>query len=380
MPACLYTLCSSLHKGLQDVVDEPFITEIEREMGEKFIFRGDDFTPYDESENNIIYVRTGGTEGIFKNLGIRKDNVRLLASGKHNSLAAAMEILAFVRKNGGKGEILHGSASDIAVRINSSIGTVTSSVKLRSIPEVDFDGARLGVIGRPSDWLIASDVDYAAVREKFGLELVDIDIKELVDETLKRKCDMKSFTGSEAIYDALETIVGKYNLKGLTVRCFDLLDTLGNTGCLALARLNAEGIPSSCEGDIPALLTMMIAMKLTGCPGFQCNLSRISGDELLFAHCTVPLSMVSRYRYDTHFESGIGTAIKGEIPEGPVTVVKVSPTLENMVVIPAELVRNQSEPGLCRTQVVLKAPGSAEYFLSSPLANHHVVVPGQLFV
>ena len=38
--------------------------------------------------------------------------------------------------------------------------------------------AKLGVIGKPSDWLIASDVDYKKVNELFDIELVDIDIKE----------------------------------------------------------------------------------------------------------------------------------------------------------------------------------------------------------
>ena len=35
----------------------------------------------------------------------------------------------------------------------------------------------------------------------------------------------------------------------MTVRCFDLLGRIGTTGCLALAILNAEGIPAACEGD-----------------------------------------------------------------------------------------------------------------------------------
>ena len=108
----------------------------------------------------------------------------------------------------------------------------------------------------------------------------------------------------------------EYSLSGLTIRCFDLLDTVHNTGCLALARLNAEGVLSTCEGDIPLLVSMMIAKRKTGNTGFQCNLSRIDGDELLFAHCTAPLDMLDGYEYDTHFESGLGTAIRGKIKTG----------------------------------------------------------------
>lgn len=45
-----------------------------------------------------------------------------------------------------------------------------------------LEGKRFGVIGRPSDWLISSGVDYAVARERLGAELVDIPIEELVAE------------------------------------------------------------------------------------------------------------------------------------------------------------------------------------------------------
>ena len=400
----LYTIASELHKGLPEVRDDAFIRSVEKAVGQSFAY-GDDFREF-VPEKDLIFVRTGGTEGVFEALGL-KGPIRLLTSGKDNSLAAAMEILAYINANGGRGEILHGTPEYIAQRlqklgvacgdgacdgkalsdgvyggeaINGRVSGGSGAGKwLKPLPELDFGGARLGIIGKPSDWLIASDVDYAKAKAKLNLELVDIDIEELIRDVKGRKdVDLKSFKGSEAIYDALKGIVTRYGLGGLTIRCFDLLDTLGNTGCLALARLNAEGIPSSCEGDVPALITMMIASRMYGCPGFQCNLSRISGDQLLFAHCTVPLSMVRSFSYDTHFESGIGTAIKGEIPEGPVVIMKVAPDLSCMAAIEAMILRNQSESGLCRTQIIVSAHGAVPYFLTAPLANHHIVVPNTL--
>lgn len=406
----LYTITSDLHASVAaaDVLQESFIKDIESELGEQFIFKGQDFSTYGQYEHSVIYVRTGGTEGIFKTLVMPvlrqaqqpvPESVFLLASGKNNSLAASMEILSFLNQKGISGEILHGSAQYIAGQIKRNQGMCCAKDCLEGCLEgtaalaaggryggrapIESErlrrAARLGVIGRPSDWLISSDVDYAKAREKFGFELVDIPIEELIDDVKAMNVsDLRSFAGSEAIYMALKGLVAKYSLSGLTLRCFDLLDTLHNTGCLALARLNAEGIPSSCEGDIPALITMMLAHRLTGVSGFQCNLSKVTGEEYLFAHCTVPLNMVDSYRYDTHFESGIGTAIKGELPLGPVTVFKVAPDLDHYVAIHGELVRNQSEPGLCRTQIVVRIPGGSSYFLNSPLANHHVIVPGHL--
>ena len=377
MPIALYSLASSLHRELPDLLSEKFLKDIQEALGEDFEIFGEDFSTYGTHNTDVIYIRTGGTEGLFRDLKL-KGEIRLLTSGESNSLAAAMEILSYVNAGGGKGEILHGSAGHIAGRLHSPISVKDQSEWIRELPPIDLEGARLGVIGRPSDWLIASDVNYDEAASRLGAKLIDIDIDELVSEVRATGCNLRSFEGSEAIYTALSGIVRKYALDGLTVRCFDLLDSLGNTGCLALARLNAEGIPSSCEGDIPALLSMVIAAKLCGCPGFQCNLSRITDEGLIFAHCTVPLSMVSSYTYDTHFESGIGTAIRGRLPEGEVSIFKVSPDLRNMVVIPGRIVRNLAEKKLCRTQVLVEAPGAAEYFLNSPLANHHIIVPGNL--
>ena len=372
----LYSITSPLHRERSmPSQEESFILEIENELGERFIHHGEDFSGYASSADNIIYIRTGGTEGKFKSLGITGD-VTLLTSGQSNSLAASMEILAFLDRNGRRGRILHGSAAEIALNIKSCRGRcVPVNGYFRPVTPVNLGDAVLGVIGRPSDWLIASDPDYAKAESLFGVRIKDIPMSELLDRMKTFKGDTRSFEGSEAIFDALADIVKEHNLKGLTIRCFDLLDTLHNTGCLALARLNAAGIPSACEGDIPALLSMAVARKKTGCCGFQCNLSRISGDELLFAHCTVPLDMVSGYGYETHFESGLGTAIRGTLKPGNYMIYKISPELDREVAIPVELTGHPHENNLCRTQITVRSKVAAGYLLNSPLANHHIITP-----
>lgn len=407
----LYTLTSPLHdEQALNAASSLFTAEIDRELAAlspqgaansdrryALSLRGDDFTSYGDDGLSVIYVRTGGTEGLFKEICGRVTRtasgaicpVRLLTSGKSNSLAASMEILSYLRRLGFPGEIIHGSARYIAARLAL---LADAEAARRSLC-----GARLGVIGRPSDWLIASDADYDKVREKLGIDLVDIPIQELVDEISKREIPSDSavaealatadrlpakakgyWEGALQIYGGLKRIVGRYGLSGLTLRCFDLLDTLGNTGCLALAMLNAEGIPAGCEGDIPTLLTMAVSQALTGCSGFQANPSRIDPEtgEILFAHCTVPLNMLRSYTYDTHFESGIGVAIHGELPEGDVTIFKLSGDLSRSCVAEAKLLRNQYGAELCRTQIVLRTEGLADYFLKDPIGNHHVILPG----
>ena len=233
---------------------------------------------------------------------------------------------------------------------------------------------RLGVVGKPSDWLIASQVNYAQVKERMNLDIVDIPIEEMltlgeVDPGMK---------GAEAVYERLKELVVKYDLQGVTLRCFDLLSTVKNTGCIALSKLNDEGIPAACEGDIPVLLTMMVVKKLTGEYCFQVNPARIQADgEMLFAHCTLPLKMTEKHEYTTHFESGLGVAIHGDLPTGDYTLIKMSGDMQRMLAVDVELLRCQFEPNLCRTQVWIKAdPEVSRYFMTDPIANHHILIRG----
>lgn len=372
---------------------------------------------------NLLYVRTGGTEGAFKAaitgpdglLCLPNQPIRLLTSGKSNSLAASMEILSFLRKHGHEGEILHGEVPYIVSRIlaltgfpQGEKGSLDNGEGRRSFDAAAWKsrlaGKRLGVVGKPSDWLISSDVDPSLARTALGIELLDIPMAELLSEISQggyelpqgirwpgsgpireafrprfgKELTPETFEGAMEIYGALCRLVARYRLDGVTLRCFDLLTEVGNTGCMALALLNARGIPSSCEGDVPALISMLVAHECCGCCGFQANPSRIDPQtgEMLLAHCTVPLDMIRSGEYDTHFESGIGVAIRGELREGPVTLFKVAPDLQECFAADAQLLRNPSEPGLCRTQVVLRAPGTARYFLTDSIGNHHIILPG----
>lgn len=397
----LYNITSDLHDGAAvNAVSEAFIKGIEDTLGEAFE-PCDDFSAY-SADDSVIYVRTGGTEGIFRSKFEKggqleipgKAPVRLLTSGKNNSLAASMEILAYLRQKGYKGVILHGDAECIAagLRAGEEGGEMGSIVR----PFDHFgilNGKRFGVIGKPSDWLISSDVDYDKAHRVLGCELVDIPMDEMVELVKKggtsapeglrdinvpkygRPISAESFGTAVNVYGAAKALVEKYKLDGITIRCFDLLTAVGNTGCLALALLNSEGYIATCEGDVPTMLSMAVGRELYGQSGFQVNLSRVTGDKLLFAHCTVPLEMTESYSYDTHFESGIGVGIHGELPlVKEAHILKLSADLESYIHEPVSIVENCYENNLCRTQIIIEQHGPlASYMLNSPCGNHHVI-------
>lgn len=364
----LHILSSNMHK---EALNLPF------ELPESFL-----------SENQVVAVLTGGTESQFVQLvnegliDLRKP-VYLMVSGQSNSLAASLEILSYIRQHQGVGKVMR-NAEDTLISELTQDTLITDSERTRNGLILDFTAThtlpkaheplRLGVVGKPSDWLIASNVNYEQVFQTLNIELVDIPIEEI---SSLGEVD-PGMPGAEAIYMRLKEIVSQYNLQGVTLRCFDLLTTVKNTGCIALSKLNDEGIPAACEGDIPTLLTMMLCKRLTGELCFQVNPARIQENgEILFAHCTLPLGMTEKHEYTTHFESGIGVAIHGDLPTGDYTLVKLSGDLKRLLAVDVELERCQFEQNLCRTQVWIKTnPEVAQYFLTDPIANHHVLIRG----
>lgn len=399
----LYTISSELHRETSYAVeDDPFLRSVEDLLDEKFVFRSD-FCNFDTS-TSVLYIRTGGTEGRFRDLmfGSGKRSyrgtapLRILASGQSNSLAASMEIISFLRRNHERGRIIHGSREEMAAQLkspeNGPRGNCIRNLKGNGI----LQGKRFGVVGKPSDWLISSDVDYNLAEAVLGCRLRDIPMSDLISlipdsapeipgslnplgDAKFGKVTRKDLSKAAGIYEALRKVVENDSLDGVTLRCFDLLRTVGSTGCLALGILNSEGKTATCEGDIPALLSMAVAREVASSASFQANLSRIEGkNRFLFAHCTVPLSIVSSYCYDSHFESGIGVGIHGEFAENePVTLFKIGADLKHYFLNEGIVRSNLYASCLCRTQIWVESEGMKDYMLSSPLGNHHIIIPGR---
>ena len=325
------------------------------------------------SDLSLILIQSGGSEGLFlENIKNLKPPFYLLTYGYNNSLAASLEILSYLKDNNLEGEVLHGSNEYIIKRI-------------KELTKINVQ-YRFGIIGKPSDWLIASNANYETAKRLHNIELVDISInkvsdyyfKSINDYNLEFKYDSKEIDKALKLHKVLNKIKEEYNLNGLTIRCFDLLEKLKTTSCLSLALLNKEGVVATCEGDVPTMISMHILNKLTNQVGFQANPSRIDVEnkKMILAHCTLPLNMVDKYNLDTHFESGIGVAIKGYLKEEKVTIFKLSKNLKDYYVTTGTIIKNLEESNLCRTQIEVSIDDNIEYFLNRPYGNHHVVIYG----
>ena len=372
----LFPIVSSLH-------EEERINKGTKELLDELIsFSNHDFEVCDidtlyDGDLALILIQSGGSEQLFlDNLDKLKAPYYLLTYGHNNSLAASLEILSFIKDNNLEGEVLHGSNEYLANRIDDLLLRKKHSF-------------RYGVIGKPSDWLIASKVSYYDASRIHGIELVDIEISEVeevynsINDDLSievNKYDFNKDSLNEALklHKALTIIKDKYNLNGFTIRCFDLLSSLKTTSCLSLGLMNSLGLPCACEGDIPSLISMHVLNQIMGCAGFQANPSRIDVNkkQMVLAHCTLPLNMVDEYSLNTHFESGIGVAIKGELKEEVITIFKLSKNLKDYFVTTGKIIKNLNETNLCRTQIEISVDENIAYFLTRPYGNHHIIVYG----
>ncbi len=353
----------------------------------------------------FIFVLTGGTEAdAMKKIAAerileRKLPIIILAHSSHNSLPASLEILAKIRQLGGYGSIVQADAqgSFQGAGLRDIIAATATIQAMRSV--------RIGVVGKPSDWLIASSQGGEEAKSAWGVQLVEVPFSELtteikrvrsisaplaVGDTMKEKAEFfreatdVDIRKSMDILEALRTIVQKYKLNALTLRCFDLVLQDRSTGCLALSALADEGIDAGCEGDIPSIIGLHWLRLLTGQIGWMANPSRISvadnkeSSEILIAHCTSPRSILTSYGLRSHFESGLGVAIAGIVPEGNVTLVRIGGAgLDRVWCCGARVNASPREEGLCRTQAKLLIPSEkADELLTKPLGNHLVMVHG----
>ena len=349
---------------------------------------------FDASGRDIFFIETGGTEEEFKSIFSKyKEPYLLLATDANNSLPASLEIATFLRKNNKEFKLYHGTPEEVREQLKTYDFSKNNKENKGILKYSNLHGMRLGVVGKPSNWLIASDVNYQEAKAKFGVELIDISSEEFLSQIkeskpkldpiifepfLNEKVDKKTLDGALQIYAALRDLIIRYNLNGLTVRCFDLLTSVHNTSCLALAMLNKDGYIATCEGDIPAMLSMAIVRKAFHQSSFQVNPSYLNLKERYgyFAHCTLPLDMCLSYEFDTHFESGIGLGIKGRLNLGKVTIFKMNANLKDFEVFEGQIVENLHKNNLCRTQIKVQFNEPIDEMFSSPNGNHLIIFFG----
>ncbi|RDE12489.1 MAG: hypothetical protein C4K49_10005 [Candidatus Thorarchaeota archaeon] len=346
------------------------------------------------NQHNVVFVGSGGTESLIAaflsriNLG---PPIMLLSHDGNNSLPAAMETRAYLSVKGLQSRITHASLPKLVERLREWQDYSNMEHRIRS--------SRIGLVGKPSSWLISSHVIPSAVEETWGSSIVEIPLSEISgasadsdgEDTRVNLDDFAARAISKDVTDtdirnaglvarALLSLVNRHKLNAVTVECFALLEQSGISGCCAMSRLNdVDGLAAGCEGDVPSTFTMMVAKYATGQPAFMANVTDVDSDanSIVLAHCTVPVSLVSDYDLTSHFETGRSVAVRGRFIPQAVTLLKLwGNDLSEYWVSGGSIEENLTNSAGCRTQVRVHVEKPVTYFLERSLANHHILILG----
>ena len=338
----------------------------------------------------IALIATGGSEQLIIDTAFLKKPVLLIAHSSMNSLPALLEAKPIVDRVNSRSWVLFSlSPQDLEEKISRIVNGIEKAISLKDL--------KLGLVGGISSWLVYSRVDPWLVKERFGIEIIEVSLDEvydaynkvserdiadlankIMDQAERIETSKSRVLNALKIYKALRNIIERLKLNAITVKCFDIIMSLNTTACLALAILNNKGIVAGCEGDVPSVLTMILLNKVSGKPVFMGNPSIINGNEVMIAHCTSPWVIGEGFILKSHFETGKGVGISVKYKEGTmVTIARLSPDLSTLRIIKGKIKKGEPfSDKHCRTQVIVELESDGMILLDKSIGNHYAMVVG----
>ncbi len=329
----------------------------------------------DPSEADIALFATGGVEGTYiAGAEARRLPPLLIAVPGRNGFAAAVEVVAWSKLHG-RPALLQALAPHPSFHLACAAAQGVRALR----------GTCVSLIGETAPWLVASQPDRREMIQRWGVrcdetpwENFDLDDSapsagSTWSQYPRDGVSAAALEAAEALRDHLLMWARRRRPDALAIACFDLLQSHQVSGCLALADLNGQGIPSACEGDLLAALGMLMMRRLgLEEPVWMANAVAHDGATLRLAHCTVAPSLVQDIVLRPHAESASSAAVSGRFPAGqPVTVFRLSADLRRAMVVEGQL-EEAAAPVGCRTHALVRCAQP----LDALLGNHHLLLRG----
>ncbi len=210
--------------------------------------------------------------------------------------------------------------------------------------------ARFGMVGPACPGMLDVAVDEAELQKALGARAVHIDLETLLEAARTASPDdaaaaarrLLSLTGGMReiaepaladnlrLYVAIDEMVRRNQLDAYCVRCWpELRDVHKITPCTAHALTSEDGIPSTCEVDLPALITTFILNRLAGTPAFNFDITAYLAEEgaIQFAHCGAAAPSLAgdpkKALLRVHMRAGTGATVEFPFQEGTATLAKL---------------------------------------------------------
>jgi len=205
--------------------------------------------------------------------------------------------------------------------------------------------ARFGLIGDPCPGMLDVEADEAVLAKSLGVTSVHLELDSVLgstpqDASIAKRLMALAGGGADiseetlahnlGLYAGIKELTRTHRLDGYCVRCWpELRDQQKITPCTAHALLAGEGIVSSCEVDLPALITTFVLQQLSGTPAFNFDITGFLETEkaIQFAHCGAAEPTLAAgpeaVRLRAHMRTGTGATVEFAFKEGPVTLAKL---------------------------------------------------------
>lgn len=254
---------------------------------------------------------------------------------------------------------------------------------------------------------IPESVTFDYIREKIGVEILHLDqaqylealknveneeaekIAEKWRESFEIVDDREQRLGEYGkIYVAIKNLIEKYNADAFTIDCLALPGEKEYQPCLAFSLLIDEGIPCSCEGDLPALFTLTMLMGISGKAGLMGNLNvnvthtEIENNVITINHDIVPPSYACpgyNFKIRDFHGSGKGTTPYTVLLEyADVTLAGISWDMDNLWTTRGKVLWTRDgteDTGACRVCIGVKVK-DAKKIVREAFGHHQVLVYG----
>jgi L-fucose isomerase-like protein len=205
-------------------------------------------------------------------------------------------------------------------------------------------GARFGIFGEACPGMLDVAVDDTDVSRTFGAEAVHFEMNAVLNGSAEEAAEASQRLAALAVcrdiseealrdnlrvYTAVRRLVRENALDAYCVRCWpEMRDQHRVTPCAAHALMAEDGIPSTCEIDLPALITTWVLSRLANAPAFNFDITAflVDRDAIQFAHCGAAAPSLaedpSHVRLRTHMRTLTGATVEFPFKPGQVTLAK----------------------------------------------------------
>ncbi len=212
--------------------------------------------------------------------------------------------------------------------------------------------------------------------------------KKLLENATSSTMDKESIAKSVMFYLTVTSMMEKQECNAFTIECFELCSSLNPwnrqfTPCLSHALLKDSGIPAACEGDINALLAMMVQKYLSNKAIYMGNPDvDIKNNILKLHHSVASLKMQgidqkpAPYKIHNFMKAGYGATLRHDFTHHigeDVTVGRFDPSGTRMMVSSGKVIMGSGLNGCgCALNVEIEIPNGRNFWKKSQNFGHHM--------